>query len=179
MSGSQRKLVADALLLVAGGIALGFAQAALARYNTLPVLQYRAHRVAAELGAQRGPSDVIEAADHQSYTHTRVIDAHTHLIKVATVLLLVALVYPLISLPEKRKRTLGLMLVAGNCMFPLGVLAEIYVQGRTAQALAATGAALIIVAFAGMLWGLLQGTAVRATSCEISNEYSSGDESCS
>jgi hypothetical protein len=162
MSGTQRKLVAAALLLVATGILVGFAHAAIVRYNTLPVLQYRAHWMAASLATQHGSRDLIHAVEHKSYTYTRVVDAHTHLIKVATVLLLVALVSPLISVPEKRKRILVIMFLAGNCAFPLGVLAEIYVQGRTPQALAAVGAVLIIVAFAGMLWGLLRGTAVRA-----------------
>jgi hypothetical protein len=161
MSITQTRLVAAALLLVATGILVGFAHAAIARYNTLPVLQYRAHWMAASLATQHGSRQLIQDAEHKSYTYTRVVDAHTHLIKVATVLLLVALVSPLISLPEKRKRTLVIMFLAGNCAFPLGVLAEIFVQGRSAQALAATGAMLIIVAFAGMLWGLLRGTAVR------------------
>lgn len=161
MSGSQRRLAAAALLLVAAGILLGFAHAVAVRYNTLPVLQYRAHWMAAALASQHGPSGAIQAAEHKSYTYTRVVDAHTHLIKLATVLLLVALVYPLISLPEKRKRILAIMFFAGSCAFPLGVLAEIFVRGRSAQALAAAGAMLVILAFAGLLWGLLRGTAAR------------------
>jgi len=73
-------------------------------------------------------------------------------------LLLVALIYPVVSLPEKRKRMLAIMFLVGSSVFPLGVLAEIYVRGRSAQALAAAGAMLVILAFAGMLCGLLQGT---------------------
>jgi hypothetical protein len=162
MSGSQRTLTTAALLLVAAGIVVGFAHAAAVRYNTLPVLQYRAHWTAAALASQNGPRDAIQAAEHKSYTYTRVVDAHTHIIKLATVLLLVALVYPIICLPEKRKRTLAIVLLTGICLFPLGVLAEIFVQGHSAQALAASGAMLVILAFAGLLWGLLRGTAARA-----------------
>jgi hypothetical protein len=164
MSGSQRILTWAALLLVAAGILVGFGHAVVVRYNTLPVLQYRAHWTAAALASQNGPRDAIEAAEHQSYTLTRVIDAHTHLIKLATVLLLMALVYPLIDLPEKRKRTLGITLLTGICVFPLGVVAEIYVQGRSAQAVAAAGALLVILPFAGMVWGLLRGSATGAKS---------------
>jgi len=158
MTGSQRRLATTALLLVAAGILFGFAHAVAVRYNTLPVLQYRAHWMAATLASEHGPGGVIQAGEHKSYTYTRIVDAHTHIIKLATVLLLVALVYPLISLPEKRKRILAIMFFAGTCAFPLGVLAEIFVQGRSAQALAATGATLVILAFAGLLWGLLRGT---------------------
>jgi hypothetical protein len=162
MSSTQSRLAAAALLLVATGILVGFAHAAIVRSNTVPVLQYRAHWTAASLATQHGSREVVQAAEHKSYTYTRVVDAHTHLIKVATVLLLVALVSPLIALSEKRKRTLAIMFLAGNCAFPLGVLAEIYVHGRLAQALAAVGAILIIVAFAGVLWGLLRDKAVPA-----------------
>ena len=86
----------------------------------------------------------------------------THIIKLATVLLLVALVYPLVSLPEKRKQTLAIVLITGICVFPLGVLAEIKVRGRSAQAVAAVGALLVILSFGGIVWGLLRGSAARA-----------------
>src|SRR5205807_10329293 len=43
-------------------------------------------------------------------------------------------------------------------LFPLGVVAEIYVRGRSAQAIAAAGAMLVILAFAGLIWGLLRGS---------------------
>lgn len=155
MSTSQRKLTCAALLLVAAGILFGFVQAAIARYDTLPVLQYRSHWMATGVASQSTSSNHIQAAEPKSYTYSRVIDAHTHFIKVATVLLLFALLYPLVSLPEKRKHALAVMFVVGNFAFPAGVLAEIYVRGWRAQALAAAGALLIIVAFAGMLWGLL------------------------
>jgi len=162
MSGSQRTLTVAALLLVAAGILVGFGHAVAVQYNTLPVLQYRAHWTAAALASQNGPRDAIQAAEHESYTYTRVVDAHTHIIKLATVLLLAALVYPLIGLPEKRKRTLAIVFLTGICVFPLGVLAEIYVQGRSAQAVAAVGAMLVILGFAGIVWGLLRGSASRA-----------------
>ena len=162
MSGSQRTLTVAALLLVAAGILVGLGHAAAVRYNTLPVLQYRAHWTAAALASENSPRDAIQAAEHKSYTYTRVVDAHTHIIKLATVLLLAALVYPLIGLPEKRKRTLAIVFLAGICVFPLGVLAEIYVQGRSAQAVAAAGAMLVILGFAGMVWGLLRGSAAHA-----------------
>lgn len=154
MSGPQRVLIMAALLLIAAGILLGFGHGLMVRYGTFPVLQYRAQRTAASLNSQNGPRDLVQAAEHQSYAYTRVIDAHTHLIKVATVLLLFGLVYPLCSLQEKRKRSLGIMFLAGNCLFPLGVFAEIYVHGRSAQVLAALGALLVIVSFSGLLWGL-------------------------
>ena len=155
MSGPQRMLIRAALLLIAAGILLGFGHGLMVRYNTFPVLQYRAYGTAATLSSKDGPSELIQAARHQSYTYTRMIDAHTHLIKVATVLLLLGLVYPLCSVSEQRKRVLGMTFLIGNCLFPLGVFAEIYIQGRSAQALAAIGALLVIASFAGMLWGLL------------------------
>lgn len=149
MSNWQRRLACAALLLVAAGIALGFVQAAIATYDTFPVLQYR-HQVAA---SERGLSQIVEP---NSYRYVRVVDAHTHFIKVATVLLLIAILYPVISLGEKLKRALALMLLAGNVVFPAGVLSEIYIPGWTGQAVAAAGALLLIAAFAGIVWGLLR-----------------------
>jgi len=162
MSGSQRTLTVAALLLVAAGILLGIGHALAVRYNTVQVLQYRAQWAATSLASQHGPTNAIQAAEHKSYIYTRVVDAHTHIIKLATVLLLIALLYPLIALPEKRKRTLAILLLTGICLFPLGVLAEIYVQGRSAQAAAAAGALLVILTFGGMVWGLLRGPAGHA-----------------
>ncbi|HYL12231.1 MAG TPA: hypothetical protein VEV41_04315 [Terriglobales bacterium] len=162
MSGSQRTLAAAALILVVAGIVLGFVHAATVRYKTLPVLQYRAHVTAAALASENGPEEAIQAAEHKSYAYIRVVDAHTHIIKLATVLLLVALVYPLVSLPEKRKQTLAIVLITGICVFPLGVLAEINMRGRSAQAVAAVGALLVILSFGGIVWGLLRGSAARA-----------------
>lgn len=159
MTTVQRRLLKIALLLVAAGIAFGFVHAALVRYNTIPVLQYRAHWTAASLAAQNGPAEAIEAAQQATYAHTRVIDAHTHIIKLATVLLLVAILYPLIAIPEKRKRQLTTTLAAGICLFPLGVLSEIYLRAQTGQALAAIGAILVILSFAGLAWGLLRSSA--------------------
>ena len=164
MSGWQRTLTVAALLLVAAGILVGFGHAVAVRHNTLPVLQYRAHWAAAALASQNGPIEAIQAAEHKSYTYTRVVDAHTHIIKLATVLLLVALVYPLIGLPEKRKRTLAIVLLTGICVFPLGVLAEIYMRGRSAEVVAAVGALFVILAFACMVWGLLRGSTAREKS---------------
>lgn len=162
MSGWQRTLTNAALLLIAAGIIVGFAHAAAVRYNTLPVLQYRAHWTAAALASQNGPRDAIQAAKQKSYSYTRVVDAHTHIIKLATVLLLVALVYPLIGLPERGKRALATAFLMGICLFPLGVWAEIYVRGGSAQAVAVAGALLVVGAFAGMVWGLVRGLAVQA-----------------
>jgi hypothetical protein len=161
VSGWQRALTSAALWLVAAGIVVGFAHAMVVRYDTMPVLQYQAHWNAAGLASQPVSRETIEAAEHKSYTYTRVVDAHTHIIKLATVLLLVALVYPLIGLPEKRKQILSVVLVTGMCLFPLGVAAEIYVRGRSAQAVAAIGALLVILAFAGLVWGLVRVPAAR------------------
>jgi hypothetical protein len=159
MTGWQRKLTLAALWLIAAGILVGLGHAAAAQYNTLPVLQYRAHWMAASLASQSGPSEAVEAAQHKSYLYTRIIDAHTHIIKLATVLLLVAFVYPIITAPDKRKRTLAVILVTGICVFPLGVVAEIYTRGRSAQGVAALGAMMVILAFAGLVWGLLRSPA--------------------
>jgi hypothetical protein len=161
MSSWQRTLTAAALWLVATGIVVGLGHTTAVRSNTLPVLQYRAHWTAAELASQNGPQQAIQAAENNSYTLTRIVDAHTHIIKLATLLLLLALVYPLIHLPEKQKRTLSIALLTGICVFPLGVVAEIYVRGHSAQAIAAAGAMLIILTFAGMIWGLLRSSAAR------------------
>ena len=155
MTKTQRRLISAALLLIAFGILSGFVQAQLSHYNTLLVLQYQGYWKAATLASQDAPLEMAQAAEHSGYSYTRVVDAHTHLIKVATVLLLITLVYPLIALPEPRKRMLAILFLIGNCAFPLGVLAEIYVRNRSAQALAAAGALLVIAAFAGLLWGLL------------------------
>jgi hypothetical protein len=144
-------------MLVAIGIALGLVYAAAERYETFPLLQYREFWAAASTAGAAEYKDLSQSLQHDVFTYVRAIDAHTHLIKIATLVLLIALVYPVISLPEKRKRAIGLLLVAGNCIFPLGVLGEIFVPGWIPQAVAAAGALMVIVSFALMFYGLLRG----------------------
>jgi hypothetical protein len=169
---TQKTLVSAALILVAIGVTLGLVYAATERYETFPVLQHRAFWAAASTAGQDGSDDLSHSLQHDVYTYVRIIDAHTHLIKIGTVVLLIALVYPLISLPEGRKRSLGWMLVAGNCIFPLGVLGEIYIPGRLPQAIAAAGALLVIVSFAAMFYGLLR----RAANSEVASQRPSHTE---
>jgi len=158
MTSSQKLLVNAALWLTGVGIIVGFLQAALVRYETFPVLQHRAHWAAAALPVQDSASQPTPSAERQAFVYTRLIDAHTHVIKVATVMLLVALLFPLITIPEGKKRMLTVLFVVGNVFFPVGVVAEIYVEGYPAETLAAVGALLIIIAFAGFLWGLVRGS---------------------
>lgn len=163
MSAAQRTLIRIALLLVAAGIALGFFHATVVRYNTMPVLQYQAHWTAASPAAESGAEAAIRAAEYQSYTYTRVVDAHTHIIKLATVLLLIAILYPLIALPEKRRRMVAIAMVVGIFVFPLGVLSEIYLRGPLGPAVAAIGAMLVILSFAGLVWGLHRSSVSRTS----------------
>jgi hypothetical protein len=163
MKNMQKTLTSAALILVTMGVALGLVYATAERSETFPVLQYRAFWAAASTPGQSDSTNLSRNFQHDVYTYVRVIDAHTHLIKIATVILLIVLVYPLISLPENRKRSLGWMLVAGNCVFPLGVLGEIYIPGRFPQAVAAAGALLVVTSFAALLYGLLSGTGKSST----------------
>jgi hypothetical protein len=153
-----KTLASAALMLAAIGIALGLVYSAAERYETFPLLQFREFWAAASTAGAANYKDLSQSLEHDVFTYVRVIDAHTHLIKIATVVLLIALVYPLVLLPEKRKRLLGWMMVAGNCIFPFGVLGEIFVPGWIPQAVAAAGALMVIVSFALMFYGLLRGT---------------------
>ena len=162
MNGWQRKFALAALWLIAVGILGGLWHAAAVRYSSALVLHSGARWTAADLASRNSPQQFVEAAEHRSYTLTRVVDAHTHIIKLATLLLLIALLYPLVDLPEKRKTALSALFLTGTCVFPLGVLAEIIVGGRVGQPIAAAGALLVIVSFAGVGWGVLIGSRNRA-----------------
>lgn len=160
MSGTQRSMFIASLTLICAGVVLGFVHARRVDHGTLLVLreQYKDEWLAGTTQAAGTPANTITNAKQMNYRYVRVVDAHTHIIKLGTVLLLVALIQPLVSLPEKRKRDLATMFIVGSCIFPAAVLAEVAVRGWTAQAAAALGALLIIVSFAGFVYGLLLGT---------------------
>ena len=145
MTSVQRGIFIAALLLAAGGIGLGFVQAAMVGHATAPVQNFRTQWTAASQGA---------TVDPVSYRNVRVIDAHTHIIKLASVLLLIGLMYPLIAISERAMRWLAVLFVAGSCLFPLGVVGEIYIDGLAPQAVAALGALLVLISFSVVLWGL-------------------------
>ena len=160
MTGTQRNVSIAALILLCIGVGLGFVHAWQVNHSTLLVLreQYKEGWLARTTQSTATADDLLRAAKQMNYRYLRIVDAHAHIIKLATVLLLVALIQPLVRLSEARKRALAATFVVGSCIFPIGVLAEISVKGWPPQAVAAFGAVLVMLSFAGLLYGLLLGT---------------------
>jgi hypothetical protein len=157
---TQRLVFIAALVFIASGVVFGFIHAWSVNHGTLLVLreQYKDGWLATATQASNPPEDPLSRAKQMNYRYVRVVDAHTHIIKLGTVLLLVGLVQPLVALPDKRKRALAAMFIVGSCIFPIAVLAETSIKGRVPQIFAAFGALLVIVSFAGFVYGLLLGT---------------------
>jgi len=157
---TQRLVFIAAFVFIACGIVFGFIHAWSVNHGTLLVLreQYKDGWLASTIQPSNPPDDPLSRAKQMNYRYVRVVDAHTHIIKLGTVLLLVGLVQPLVVLPLKRKRALAAMFIVGSCIFPSAVLAETSIKGPLPQIFAAFGALLVIVSFAGFLYGLMLGT---------------------
>jgi hypothetical protein len=163
ISRTQQWMLAGGLLLAVLGILFGFTYAYRVQHQTLLVLResYSKGFVAAAQNEPIAADRALQQARLANYRYGRIVDVHTHIIKLASVLLLGALLCPLIAASEARKRALAVLFAVGACVFPAGVLAEVFWPGRTPQAMAAAGALLVIFSFAGMTLGLLSGLRLR------------------
>jgi hypothetical protein len=78
------------------------------------------------------------------YIYDRQVDAHSHWIGLAMVLIVLGLCFEKVSFSEKTKFWLAIGLLVGACVFPLGVLFQVYDHGPLPRILAISGSALEI-----------------------------------
>jgi len=89
--------------------------------------------------------------------HAVKIAAHSHIIEFGLIALMAGFFQPFVFLSEKWKRRWAVILLIGSVVLPVAVLEELRF-GLVAGAVADAGGALVIVALAGMLTGVLRHT---------------------
>ena len=150
-------------LLLAGGIALalwgmgyGLWYAVFAEHQALEEIGAclstafcsAAQREAAQSGV------ALLRYKESKYIYDRQVDVHSHWIGLAMVLIVLGLSFEKVSFSEKTKLWLAIGLLVGACVFPLGVLFQVYDHGPLARILAISGSALEIGSLCFIALGL-------------------------
>ena len=156
MSGARRLLLAGGIALALWGMGYGLWYAVFAEHQALEEIgaslstafSGAAQRDAAQSGA------ALLRYKESKYIYDRQVDVHSHWIGLAMVLIVVGICFDKVSFSEKTKLWLAVGFLAGACLFPLGVLFQVYDRGPLPRILAITGSALEIASLCLITLGL-------------------------
>jgi hypothetical protein len=98
------------------------------------------------------------------YIYDRQVDVHSHWIGLAMVLIVVGLCFDKVSFSEKTKLWLAVGLLGGACVFPLGVLFQVYHHGQLPRILTISGSALEIGSLSLIALGLARSQSTISSS---------------
>lgn len=155
MSGSRKLLLSSGALLAVWGMSFGLYYALFVEHQTLD-------KIGGSLATgftRAAESDLIaSSASLQAYADTqfdyvRFVDVHSHWIGLAMLLMVFGVAFDRVSFNESRRMLLAWLLVIGSVTFPLGVFLQTVDRGIIPQAVAASGAGLVIVALAAIALG--------------------------
>ncbi len=156
MSGARRLLLAGGIALAFWGMGYGLWYAVFAEHQALEEIG-ASLSTAFSGAAQR---DVAQSAiallryRESKYVYDRQVDVHSHWIGLAMVLIVLGLCFDRVSFSEKTKLWLAAGFLAGACLFPLGVLFQVYDHGPLPRVLAISGSALEIASLGVIALGL-------------------------
>ena len=156
MSGARRLLLAGGIALALWGMGYGLWYAVFAEHQALEEIgaslstafSGAAQRDAAQSGA------ALLRYKESKYIYDRQVDVHSHWIGLAMVLIVVGICFDKVSFFENTKLWLAVGFLAGACLFPLGVLFQVYDHGPLPRILAITGSALEIASLCLITLGL-------------------------
>jgi hypothetical protein len=94
-------------------------------------------------------------ADTQ-FDYVRSVDVHSHWIGLAMMLIIFGIVFDRLRLAEKQRLLLSWLLCVGSVIFPLGVILQTLDRGIMPRAVAAFGAAMVIIALAAVALGFVR-----------------------
>jgi len=156
MSGARRLLLAGGIALALWGMGYGLWYAVFAEHQALEEIgaslstafSGAAQRDAAQSGA------ALLRYKESKYIYDRQVDVHSHWIGLAMVLIVVGICFDKVSFFKRTKLWLAVGFLAGACLFPLGVLFQVYDHGPLPRILAITGSALEIASLCLITLGL-------------------------
>lgn len=150
MSGSRKVLIISGVALALWGMGFGLYYALFVEHQTLD-------KIGGSLAtsfADAASGDVIasraalQTYDDTQFDYVRSVDVHSHWIGLAMLLIVFGVAFDRVRFHENRKLLLAWALVIGSVTFPLGVILQTLDRGIIPQAVAAIGAALVIIALA-------------------------------
>lgn len=158
MSHSRKLLIISGLALIVWGMGWGLIYAVFVEHQTLDALGRELTTGFARAARRNLPEahDAIRAYAHTEFNYVRQVDVHSHWIGLAMILILLGMVFDRVSLGERMRFRLALMLTVGSAVFPFGVILQTVMNGPLPSVLAVMGAALVIVGMSGTVWGLVR-----------------------
>ena len=156
MSGSRRVLIIGGIALAVWGMGYGLWYAVFAEHQALDCIgaslatgfAAAADRNAAAMEAS------LDRYREAKYVYDRQVDTHGHWIGLAMLLIVLGIGFDRVHFSERYKLLLALGLFAGAVTFPLGVLLQTFSHGPLPKAVAIAGSAFVIVALAGIAFGV-------------------------
>ena len=150
MSGSRKVLIVSGVALALWGMGFGLYYALFVEHQTLDQI---GGSLAASFSDAASGDVIASRAALQTYADTqfdyvRSVDVHSHWIGLAMLLIVFGVAFDRVRFHERQKLLLAWSLVIGSLTFPLGVIFQTLDRGIIPQALAAVGAALVIIALA-------------------------------
>ncbi len=156
MIGARRLLLAGGIALALWGMGYGLWYAVFAEHQALEGIGASlstAFSSAAQRDAAQSRAALLRYKESK-YIYDRQVDVHSHWIGLAMVLIVVGLCFDKVSFSERTKLWLAVGLFAGACIFPLGVLFQVYNHGPLPRVLAISGSALEVASLCLIALGL-------------------------
>ena len=150
MSGSRKVLIISGAALALWGMGFGLYYALFVEHQTLDKI---GGSLATSFADAASGDAIASSAALQTYADTqfdyvRSVDVHSHWIGLAMLLIVFGVAFDRVRFHENRKLLLSWSLVIGSVTFPLGVILQTLDRGIIPRAIAAIGAALVIIAMA-------------------------------
>ncbi|MGH9774396.1 MAG: hypothetical protein ACRD50_05550 [Candidatus Acidiferrales bacterium] len=155
MSRARKLFILGGLALCIWGMGYGLYYAVFTEHQTLDqiggALAGSFMRAAERnMPESRAALDVYAASN---YVYVRQVDAHGHWIALGMLMIILGIAFDRVEFGERSQYLLALALFAGSVIFPFGVLLETWNHGLAPKAIAAAGAALVILSLAGIAAG--------------------------
>lgn len=155
MNGSRKLLIISGVALALWGMGFGLYYALFVEHQTLDKIGgslAASFSEAATGDVTTSRASLQEYADTQ-FDYVRSVDVHSHWIGLAMLLIVFGVAFDRLRLNERQKLLLAWSLVIGSVVFPLGVILQTLDRGVIPQAVAAVGAALVIIALSAIAAG--------------------------
>src|SRR5246127_217034 len=161
---ARRLLIFGGIALIAGGLLFGdiFAVFVLHQNGGQTGRAFLAASEAVSAGNAIAVKEVFHGIGGLLEDHGTKVDAHVHMTDAGYLALLLALIQPYVALPQKHKKILGRLFLAGGLLLPIGIFLIHYVGLAYspfaaigwASVLADSAGALLIVVLVAETWGL-------------------------
>ena len=161
MSAARKLLLGGGLALVLWAMSYGLWYALFVEHQTLESMGGALATGFAQ-AAERKMDDAhasLATYSQTEFDYVRQVDVHSHWGGLAMLLMLLGVAFDRVGFSERARVRLAALLVAGSFLFPLGVLLQTADHGAGPKALAAAGAAMVIIGLGAAAVGFARGEA--------------------